>query len=343
MADNDNTESIGSSISGTEKAAIFMMSLGEEAAADVLKYMDPKQVQSVGTAMATLENISNAKVDSVLQDFTSIIREQSGVGADSDEYIRKMLTNALGEDKAESVIDRILLGKNAKGLDSLKWMDPRAVADVVKNEHPQIMAIVMSYLEPDHAAEVLKHLQDRMQADVLMRIASLEGVPPVALAELNEVLEKQFSGSSSVQSAGVGGVKTAADILNFMDGASEESITEAITEQDADLCQAIQDQMFVFENLMDVEDRGIQTILREVQSESLILALKGADKDMQDKIFKNMSERAAEMMKDDLEAKGPVKLSEVEAAQKEILSVAKRLADSGEIHIGGQGGDEEYV
>jgi flagellar motor switch protein FliG len=329
-------------ISGSERAAILMMSLGEESAASVLKHMDPKDVQKVGTAMALLSNVSNAKVESVLGKFAQTIQEQSGVGVGSDDYIRNMLISALGEDKASSVIDRILLGRNSKGLDSLKWMDPRAVADVVKNEHPQIIAIVMSYLESDHAAEVLSHLQDRMQSDVLMRIASLEGVPPAALQELNEVLEKQFSGTSNVQSSGVGGVKTAADILNFMDGTSEAAITEAITEHDADLAQSIQDQMFVFENLLDVDDRGMQTILRDVQSDQLIIALKGADDTMKEKIFGNMSQRAAEMMRDDLEAKGPVKLKEVEEAQKEILAVAKRLSDAGDISLGGSS-DEEYV
>lgn len=327
---------------GPERAAIFMMTLGEESAANVLKHMDPKEVQKVGVAMASLSNVPNSTVEAVLQDFAQTIEEQSGVGVGSDEYIRNMLINALGEDKASSVIDRILLGRNSKGLDSLKWMDPRAVADVVKNEHPQIIAIVLSYLEPDHAAEVLSHLQERTQADVLMRIATLDGVPPSALQELNDVLEQQFSGSGSAQTSGVGGVKTAANILNFMGGQAEQAITEAITEQDAELAQSIQDQMFVFENLLDIDDRGMQAILREVQSDVLIVALKGADEAMKEKIFKNMSARAAEMMRDDLEAKGPVKLKEVEDAQKEILTVARRLADAGEISLGG-GSDEEYV
>ena len=329
-------------IPGPERAAIFMMTLGEESAANVLKHMDPKEVQLVGTAMASLSNVPNSTVEAVLQDFAQTIEEQSGVGVGSDEYIRNMLINALGEDKASSVIDRILLGRNSKGLDSLKWMDPRAVADVVKNEHPQIIAIVLSYLEPDHAAEVLSHLQERTQADVLMRIATLDGVPPSALQELNDVLEQQFSGSGSAQTSGVGGVKTAANILNFMGGQAEQAITEAITEQDAELAQSIQEQMFVFENLLDIDDRGMQAILREVQSDVLIVALKGADEAMKEKIFKNMSSRAAEMMRDDLEAKGPVKLKEVEEAQKEILTVARRLADAGEISLGG-GSDEEYV
>jgi len=329
-------------ISGSERAAIFMMSLGEQKAAEVLKHMGPKEVQKIGTIMASLNNVSNEKVESVLGAFVETANKQSGVGVDSDEYIRNMLTTALGEDKAGNVIDRILLGKNSKGLDSLKWMDPRSVAGVVQNEHPQIIAIVLSYLESEHAAEVLQHLPERARSDVLMRIATLDGVPPAALQELNQVLEQQFAGNSNVQSSGVGGVKTAAGILNFMDGEMEAAITETITEHDAELAQEIQGQMFVFDNLLEIDDRGMQAILREVQSEQLIIALKGADDAIKEKIFSNMSSRAAEMMREDLEAKGPVRLKDVEDAQKEVLSVAKRLADAGEISLGGKG-DEEYV
>jgi flagellar motor switch protein FliG len=329
-------------ISGSERAAIFMMSLGEKSAAEVLKHMGPKEVQKVGTIMASLNNVSNEKVESVLNDFIEIANKQSGVGVDTDEYIRNMLNSALGEEKASSVIDRILLGKNSKGLDSLKWMDPRAVAGVVQNEHPQIIAIVLSYLESDHAAEILLHLPERSRSDVLMRIATLDGVPPAALLELNQILEAQFSGNNSVKSSGVGGIKTAAGILNFMDGAAETAITEAITAHDPELALEIQSQMFVFDNLIEIDDRGIQAILRDVQSEQLITALKGADDSIKEKIFRNMSSRAADMMREDLEAKGPVRVKDVEDAQKEILSVAKRLADAGEISLGGKG-EDEYV
>lgn len=329
-------------ISGTERAAIFMMSLGEKNAAEVLKHMGPKEVQKVGMIMASLNNVSNEKLEVVLTDFLERASQQSGVGIDADEYIRNMLNGALGEEKASSVIDRILLGKNSKGLESLKWMDPRAVAGVVQNEHPQIIAIVMSYLESDHAAEILMHLPERARSDVLMRIATLDGVPPAALVELNQILETQFAGNNNVKSSGVGGVKTAASILNFMDGATESAITEAISEHDATLAEAIQSQMFVFDNLIDIDDRGIQAILRDIQSDQLILALKGADDAIQEKIFSNMSSRAADMMREDLEAKGPVRVKDVEDAQKEILGVAKRLADAGEISLGGKG-DDEYV
>ena len=253
-----------------------------------------------------------------------------------------MITTALGEKKAGGVIDRILLGRDSKGLDSLKWMDPLAVATVVKKEHPQIIAIVLSYLDGDHAAEVLQHLPATARSDVLMRIATLDGVTPTAINELNQILEKQFSGSTEAKSSGVGGVKVAAEILNCMDGDDETTITEEITELDAELAEAIQSQMFVFDNLLEIDDRGIQTLLRDVQSDQLIVALKGADDAVKNKIFNNMSSRAADMMREDLEAKGPVKLKEVEDAQLEILNVAKRLAESGDITLGGKG-DDEYV
>ncbi len=329
-------------ISGSERAAIFMMSLGEKNAAEILKHMAPKEVQKVGTIMASLGDITNEKVESVISEFVVTTNKKSRVGVDPDAYITKMLNNALGEEKASGVIARILSDKKTKGLESLKWMDPRAVADVVKNEHPQIIAIVLSYLDSDHAAEILKHLSEQSRSDVLMRVATLDTVPPGALEELNVILEKQFSSTGGTQSSGVGGVKVAADILNLMDSADEAAITEAITEQDQDLAEEIQGSMFVFENLLTVDDRGMQAILREVQSEQLIIALKGADSSVQDKIFNNMSSRAADMMREDLEAKGPVRLKDVEDAQKEILGVAQRLADSGEISLGGKG-DDEYV
>jgi flagellar motor switch protein FliG len=329
-------------ISGAERAAIFMMSLGEHKAAEVLKHMEPKEVQKIGTIMASLDEISTEKVEAVMGAFVEVANNQSGVGNDPDEYIRNMITNALGEKKAGGVIDRILLGRDSKGLDSLKWMDPLAVSAVIKKEHPQIIAIVLSYLDGDHAAEVLQHLPATARSDVLMRIATLDGVTPEALEELNQILEKQFSSGGGEKSSGVGGVKVAAEILNFLDSEAEETITEEITEQDAELAEEIQSQMFVFNNLLDIDDRGIQTLLRDVQSDQLVIALKGADDPIKEKIFNNMSSRAAEMMREDLEAKGPVKLKEVEDAQIEILTVATRLADAGDITIGGKG-DDEYV
>lgn len=329
-------------MSGTERAAILLMSLGEEDAASVLKLMGPKEVQKIGTVMATLKNIPRQQVDEVLDEFVKTVDEQTNFGFGNDEYIRKVLVSALGEDKAGGLIDRILLGHSSKGLEALKWMDPRAVAEVVRLEHPQIIAIVLAYLDSDHAAEVLQYLPERVSPDILMRIATLEGVQPQALIELDEIMERQFQGNSNVKSSSVGGLKTAANILNHMDSTTESRISEAIKQADSQLGDQIQDLMFVFDNLAGVDDRGIQTLLREVSSDTLIIALKGADAAIREKILSNMSKRAAEILNDDLEAKGPVRLADVEAAQKEILAVARRMADAGTIVLGGKGADQ-YV
>lgn len=329
-------------ISGTERAAILLMSLGEDDAAAVLKLMGPKEVQKIGTVMATLKNIPRQQVDDVLDEFVKTVDDQTNFGFGNDEYIRKVLVSALGEDKAGGLIDRILLGHSSKGLEALKWMDPRAVAEVVRLEHPQIIAIVLAYLESDHAAEVLQYLPERVRPDILMRVATLEGVQPQALIELDEIMERQFQGGSNVKSSSVGGLKTAANILNYMDSAAESRISEAIKQADSQLGDKIQDLMFVFDNLAGVDDRGIQALLREVSSDTLIVALKGADAAIKDKILSNMSRRAAEILNDDLEAKGPVRLADVEAAQKEILTVARRMADAGTIVLGGKGA-EQYV
>ncbi len=329
-------------MSGPQRAAIFMMSLGEQGAVEVLKHMGPREVQEIGSAMASLSDVSNEKVEAVLGEFAEIMQNRSAVAVDSIEYVRKVLIAALGEDKATGLLDRILEGKTSKGLESLKWMDPRVVAEVISKEHPQIIAIVLSTLESDHAAEILMHVPETSRSDVMMRIATLDDVSPHALDELNEVLEKQLSNSTGAQATGVGGIKTAASILNLVDSDVEAAITAAITEKDAELAQEISDKMFVFENLLSVDDRGIQSILREIQSDTLIVALKGADDAMKDKIFSNMSSRAAEMMREDLDAKGPVRLKDVEVAQKEILDVATRMAEAGDISLGGKG-DSEYV
>jgi len=331
-----------SALTGLERCAILLLSLGEDQAANVLKFMGPKEVQKLGSTMTTLQSVSKTQVTTVLESFVDTV-EDTALGGGAEDYVKNMMISALGEDKAGGMIDRIMFAQNSKGLEALKWMDARAVAEVVRLEHPQIISIVLAYLDPDQSAEVMQYLPERVRSDVLMRIASLEGIPPSALHELDEIMEKQFAGgsSASLKSSNVGGVKTAADILNNMDSTMEGEIMDAIKDVDAELGQSIQDLMFVFDNLSGVDDRGIQTLLREVSTDSLILALKGADESIKEKILKNMSKRASEMLRDDMEARGPVKLSEVEAAQKEILTVARRMAESGEINLGG--GGEQYV
>ncbi|BCG64096.1 MAG: flagellar motor switch protein FliG [Methyloprofundus sp.] len=324
----------------SQKASLLLLTLGQDRAASVLKNMGPKEVHLIGTTMAGLANITNEMVDEVLEEFIVTIKSQTALGVDSDAYIRDMLTNALGADKAGSVIDRILLGRDSKGIDQLKWMDARAIADLVRLEHPQIVAIILSLLDPDQSAEVLSLLPENMRSDLLMRIATLEGVQPAALRELDEIMEKQLTGGDNTQASAIGGIDTAANILNFIDGAISEVMMEEVGENNAELSQKIQDKMFVFADLIEVDDRGIQTLMREISTDQLLLALRGVEDGLKEKIFGNMSKRAAEMLRDDLEAAPPTKLSEVEQSQKDILSIARKLADSGEIALGSGGGDE---
>lgn len=327
-------------LEGVEKAAILLLSLSEEDAAQILKHLEPKQVQKVGMAMAALDDFSQEKVNAVHNLFLEEIQKFTSIGFRSEEFVRKALTAALGEDKAGNLIEQIVMGSGAKGLDSLKWMDSKQVATIIRNEHPQIQTIVLSYLDPEQSAEIMAQFPEKVRLDLMMRIANLEEVQPAALQELNEIMEKQFAGQAGAQAAKMGGLKAAADIMNYLDNNIEGQLMDSIREQDEDMSQQIQDLMFVFDNLVDVDDRGIQTLLREIQGEVLQKALKGAEQPLKDKVFKNMSKRAAEMLQDDLEAMGPVRISDVEAAQKEILTVARRLADSGEIMLGGGGGDE---
>ncbi|MEQ1630563.1 MAG: flagellar motor switch protein FliG [Gallionella sp.] len=327
---------------GIEKSAVFLMTLGETEAAEVLKYLEPKEVQKISAAMVTLKNLKREQITDVFHDFLVCASNKTSIGMDSNEYIRSMLIKALGDDKAASLLDRIMHNSDTSGIESLKWMDPGAVAEMVGNEHPQIIATILVHLEPDQAASVLKMLTERTRNDVLLRISTLDGVQPVALRELNDVLSRLMSGSSNTKKSLQGGVGAAAEILNFMGGTLEAEMIENVRTYDPELAQKIEDKMFVFENVLEIDDRGIQLILREVQSESLIVSLKGASEELREKVFKNMSSRAAEMMREDLESKGPVKLSEVEANQKEILKIVRRLSDEGQISLGGKG-EEAYV
>ena len=328
---------------GIQNAAVLMLALGEEGAAEVMKYLGPREVQKLGEAMTSMKAIPQERVAQVLNEFTEVAASNSTLGLDSDEYIRSVLTKALGDDKASSLLNRILGGTgDASGIESLKWMDGESVADLIHNEHPQTIATILVHLESDQACEILGFFTERLRNDVLLRIATLNGVQPTALRELNDVLAKLLSGGGAAKKQSMGGTRVAADILNYMSGNNESSAMEYLKNYDPDMAQKIMDEMFVFENVLEIDDRGIQLILREVQSDSLIVALKGANEELREKIFKNMSQRAAEMMREDLESKGPVKLSEVEAQQREILTVIRRLADEGQLTLGAKG-EEAYV
>jgi len=319
-----------------KKSAILLSSIGEELAAAVLQHMMPREVQRVGTNIAILGTTSPDELHEAVEELKDAVRGKISLNDSQDEYLRNVLTKALGEERAGTILDRILVGADQSGIDALKWMDAASIAELIKNEHPQIIAVILAHLEYDQAADVLKLFPERLRNDAMLRIATLEGVQPVALRELNESLARILSGADRMLKSSLGGVKTAAEIMNFM-GALEAPTMDSIREVDFDLAQAVQDQMFLFENLLDLDDRSIQALLREVQSDSLILALKGTSEPLKEKIFRNMSARAAEMLKEDLEARGPVKLSEVEAEQKEILKTVRALVDDGTIVLAGKG------
>ncbi len=328
---------------GVEDAAILLMSLGEAEASEVFKHLAPKEVQSVGEAIAKMKALSRERVDEVLSKFTEVASSQSMLVSDNSEYVKGVLRKALGNDKANLLIDRILSGGDVSGIESLKWMDASSVAELLRNEHPQIVAAILVHLEFDQASEVLKLFVERHRNEVLVRIATLDGIQPIALRDLNEVMGKVLAGGDKLKKTAMGGAKAAAEIINMLGSAVETSVLDFIREGDADLAQRIMDNMFTFDDLQKLEDSAIQTVLKEVQSESLVIALKGAAPEMREKIFKNMSKRAAETLREDLESRGPVRLSEVEAEQKEMLKILRRLADEGQIVLGGSGGDDAFV
>ena len=322
-----------------DRAAVLLLALGMDRAAMVLKHMTPREVTILGTTMASVGEISIEMMDEVVEEFILDVKRQTALGMDTDEYIRTVLVSALGADKANSILDRILQGGNTKGIEQLKWMDTRSIADMIRLEHPQIVATIMSLMESEQAADVMMFLPESMRADLMMRIATMKGIQPSALRELDQIMEAQLTGSDNVKSTNIGGVDAVANILNFMDGGAADLVMSGIAEHRSELAQEIQEKMFTFEDLTTIDERGMQTLLREVSTAQLLLALRGVGSELKEKIFSNMSKRAAEMLRDDLEASPPAKLSEVELAQKDILAIAKKLADAGEIQMGA-GGDE---
>lgn len=320
----------------------MLMSLGEEEAAEVFKHLSPKEVQKLGETIARMRSVSREKVDSVINRFADAAAAQSLLVSDTGNYVRAVLRRALGDDKASLLIDRILQGGDVSGIESLKWMDPLSVAELLRNEHPQIVAAILVHLDSEQASGILMHLTDRQRSEILLRVATLEGIQPTALKDLNEVLFKVLAGGDKIRKSSLGGVKAAAEIINLLGSNMDSVVIESIRGYDPDLAQKIMDKMFVFEDVLKLDDKAIQTVLKEVASETLIVALKGAVPELREKFLSNMSSRAAEALRDDLESRGPMRLSEVEAQQKEILKTVRRLSDEGQIVIGG-GGDDAFV
>jgi flagellar motor switch protein FliG len=327
---------------GLQDAAILMMSLGEAEASEVFKHLSPKEVQKLGEAIAKTKTITRERVDEVVERFTGIAAAHSLLVSDSGDYVRSVLRRALGDDKATLLIDRILQGGDVSGIESLKWMDPASVAELLRNEHPQIVAAILVHLDFDQAADVMKFFVERQRNEVMLRVATMEGIQPSALKDLNEILFNVLAGGDKVRKSSLGGIKAAAEMINLMGTAIEGTVIESIRNHDPDLAQKIMDKMFVFDDVIKLDDKSIQMVLKEVASDALVVALKGAQPELKDKFLANMSSRAADTLREDLEARGPMRLSEVEAQQKEILKIVRRLADEGTIVIGG-GADDAMV
>ena len=344
MADADLTDltdtEITERMTGTQKSAILMMLLGEEEAAEILKNLSPREVQHLGGAMYAVRNTDQQAVNAVLDEFLAIIKKQTSLGLGAGNYIRNVLNRALGEDKAQSVLSRITPASSERPIEILDWMDARSIAELLQDEHPQIIALVTSYLDYSQASDVLNLLPEDLQAEIVQRIATLETVDPQALRELEQVMQMKFKANTSLRSTKVGGIKAAAKIMNFTKANTEKRILTAIKRNDKDLMQAIQDNMFTFDNLGMSDDRSLQTLLRSVEPEDLIMALKGAPEDLQAKLFGCMSTRAAANIKDEMDVLGPVRLTEVQTAQKKIIESARKMSDAGTIVLAGRGGDE---
>ena len=327
---------------GVEDAAIMLMSIGEEAASEVFKHLMPKEVQRLGETISKLKAVPRERYDAVVENFIVLAGAEHMLVADSDEYVRSVLRKALGEEKASLLLERIMAGNDVTGIESLKWMEAQSVAELLRNEHPQIVAAILVHLEYDQTSQVLKLLPERMRNEVLMRVATLDGIQPAALKDLNEVLSNVLSGSDRTRKSQLGGVKSAAEILNMMGSSVETSVLDYIRESDGDLAQNIMDNMFTFDDMIKLDDKAIQMVLKEVQSESLVISLKGATPELRERIFKNMSSRAAETLREDLETRGPVRVTDVEAEQKEMLKIVRRLVEEGEISLGG-GSDDQFL
>jgi flagellar motor switch protein FliG len=344
MADSDNsadgyaTEALRqemAAMTSTQRAAVLMLLLGEEQASDIIRFLNPKEVQALGGAMVQVQDLSQEAINVVLDEFVATIKKQTSLALGTADYVEKVFKRALGDDKAASVLGRISPEAGSKGLEILSWMDARSIADMVKAEHPQVVAIILSVLEPMVAADVLAFLPVDSRAEVIQRVASLETVQPSAMVELEAIMKKQFSSNSSAKSSSFGGVKAAASIMNLTKTALEAAVMGGLRDLDPDMMQKIQDNMFTFENLTGVDNKGIQTIMRNVDPDLMMKALRGASDAVKDKFLGNMSERARGMFKDDMEALGPMRLADVEEAQKTIMRAARKLADAGDLVLGG--------
>ncbi|WP_370209678.1 flagellar motor switch protein FliG [Alloalcanivorax venustensis] len=328
-------------LNNTQRAAVLLLALDEDSAAEVFKHLSAREVQEVSQEMAKLGNISHDQMRQVLDDFYDESEQFAALNLYSSDHIRSVLTKALGNERASSLLEDILEQNGANsGIDALNLMEANIVSEMIRDEHPQIIATILVHLERRQAADVLEYFDDKLRNDVVLRIATFSGVQPAALQELTEVLGDMLDGQNLKRSK-MGGARTAAEILNLMNSSAEETVIETVRAHSEDLAQKIIDEMFLFENLLDVDDRGIQLLLKEINTNALMVALKGSDEKLKEKFLRNMSTRAATLLREDMEASGPIRVSQVESEQKAILQVVRRLADNGEIVL--TGGDDAYV
>ena len=340
IAANEALERELGEMTGVQRAAVLMLLLGEQQAAEIIRFLNPKEVQALGGAMVSVSDLSQEAVNAVLDEFVATIKKQTNLGLGTTDYVEKVFKRALGDDKAASVLGRIMPGQGSKGLEILSWMDARSIAEMIRGEHPQVTAIILSVLEHSVAADVLNFLPSESRPEIIQRVANLETVQPSAMEELESIMKKQFSNNSSAKSSSFGGLKAAAKIMNFTKTELEASVMGGLSELDPELMQKIQDNMFTFENLIGVDNRGIQVLMRNVEPDLLMIGLKGASDLVKDKFFGNMSERARGMFRDDMEAKGPLRIADVEDAQKTIMRIARKLSDAGDLVLGG---GEDFV
>ena len=341
MADNDTIQwtpelrAEMDAMTSTQRAAVLMLLLGEEQAAEIVKYLSPKEVQALGAAMVQASSLSQNAVNVVLDQFVDMLKKQNSVGLGGSDYVDRVMRLALGEDKANSVLNRIMPGQGTKGLDILSWMDPRSIAEMIRTEHPQVIAIILSILDTNVAADVLVYLPPDVRPEAIQRVAAMDTVQPSAMAELEQIMKQQFAKSSSSKSSSFGGIKAAAAIMNKTKTDLERSVMDGLEELDVELMLKIQDQMFTFDNLVTVDNKGIQVLMRNVEPDQLMVALKGAPEEVLARFMDNMSERARGMFKDDMDARGPVRVADVEDSQKKIMRLARKLSDTGELILGG--------
>lgn len=329
-------------LTGEEKAAVFLSLLGEDLAADVMKNMDAKEVQKVGRIISRQTDVTSEEIGAVLMEFNDRTSSGIGMSVGGREYVQKVLTKAIGQEKTNRVMEHLAAAEEG-WLDTIKWMDPRAIAQMLRSDHPQTIALILIHLDPELNSQVIHFLPDALRGDVLHRMATLEEIPPGVMNELGDVINQEMARVGTAAGRKVGGIKLVANLLNQMGPSQEQAILGSISKSNPDLADQIRKLMFVFEDLINLDDRNLQEVLKEVSKEQLTVALKAAKDEVKDKFYKNMSQRAVDLLKEDLEALGPVKLSEVEKNQQAILKIVQRLSQEGKIVLAKGGGGEVYV